>query len=427
MGEEVPEALQAVTLKAMSTDRSKRYVSVESFAADIEAYQNGFATSAEEAGTWKRLRLWVGRNKVLAGAAAAMLVVVSGFTARVIQKGREASEALQSLRETAPTFAVRAQDALRDGNFEDALKAATFAVKLEGNNGEYHAMRGNALQVLMRWPEAMQEYQLALRAGANERAQENLILTEDLISRFKTEGEAKAKGVLFAALNQQGRNYEAMTLVKDMKEFWREQKKDPGLMVSLIKRLEEKLLPIPGTSVLMCKTKITFREWNMYLSSEGLPKRAIPEGLTEEHPVNRIQREEAIKLCSLLSSVSGKKWRLPTDVEWATAAGGGIYPWGDYWPPKDEDGVYSVNKKRETSEPVGTCKPNKIGMLDLGGNAWEWISEYKKSPALKEFLVGGAYFNSEKNELLTLGPNTAGTHAKLSGGIGISVRVVVEK
>jgi serine/threonine protein kinase len=71
MGTEVPEALQAVTLKAMATDRNKRYESVESFAGDIERYQNGFATQAEDAGAFKRIKLWVGRNKVLTGSAAA--------------------------------------------------------------------------------------------------------------------------------------------------------------------------------------------------------------------------------------------------------------------------------------------------------------------------------------------------------------------
>jgi serine/threonine protein kinase len=40
MGVEVPAALQAVTLKAMSREREKRYASVEAFAGDIEAYQN---------------------------------------------------------------------------------------------------------------------------------------------------------------------------------------------------------------------------------------------------------------------------------------------------------------------------------------------------------------------------------------------------
>ena len=76
----------------MATDRNTRYATVELFAGDIERYQSGFATQAEDAGSWKRMKLWVGRNKVLAGSAAAMLVVVSGFTARVVQKGREASE-----------------------------------------------------------------------------------------------------------------------------------------------------------------------------------------------------------------------------------------------------------------------------------------------------------------------------------------------
>jgi hypothetical protein len=71
MDAEVPEALQAVTLKAMATDRNKRYESVESFAGDIERYQNGFATQAEDAGAFKRIKLWVGRNKVLTGSAAA--------------------------------------------------------------------------------------------------------------------------------------------------------------------------------------------------------------------------------------------------------------------------------------------------------------------------------------------------------------------
>ena len=200
MGVEIPGALQAVTLKAMATDRIKRYVSVEVFAVDIESYQNGFATTAEDAGAWKRVKLWVGRNKVLAGSAAVLVVVVSGFSVRVVQKGREASEALQSLRETAPTFAVRAQDALREGEFEEALKAATFAVKLEPDNGGYHALRGNVLQVLVRWPEAVLAYQAAIRHGESDKAHANLSLTESLLAQAKKEGDAKAKGALFLSL-----------------------------------------------------------------------------------------------------------------------------------------------------------------------------------------------------------------------------------
>jgi WD40 repeat protein len=90
MGAEVPEALQAVTLKAMATHRDKRYASVEAFASDIERYQNGFATQAEDARAWKRIKLWMLRNKVLAASAAILLVSAVTFTLRLAASERVA-------------------------------------------------------------------------------------------------------------------------------------------------------------------------------------------------------------------------------------------------------------------------------------------------------------------------------------------------
>ena len=60
-----------------------------------------------------------------------LAVVVTGFTARVLQKGREASAALRELRASAPVFADRAEDALQEGKLEDALEAATNALRLD--------------------------------------------------------------------------------------------------------------------------------------------------------------------------------------------------------------------------------------------------------------------------------------------------------
>ena len=143
-----------------------------------------------------------------------MLVVVSGFTTRVIQKGREASEALQSLRETAPTFAARAQDALREGQFEEALKAATFAVKLEPASCEYHALRGNALQVLVRWPDALTAYKRSLELGEIEEAKVNLRLTEELIALASKDGDAKADGALDRNRKHVHPGSEALTVIR---------------------------------------------------------------------------------------------------------------------------------------------------------------------------------------------------------------------
>jgi serine/threonine protein kinase len=409
MGNEVPEALQAVTLKAMATDRNKRYASVEAFAGDIERYQNGFATQAEDAGTFKRIKLWVGRNKVLAGSAAAMLVVVSGFTIRVIQKGREASEALQSLRETAPTFAVRAQDALREGQFEEALKAATFAVKLEPASCEYHALRGNALQVLVRWSEALTAYKRSLELGEIEEAKVNLRLTEELMGLASKDGEAKAKAALFEALNAQGRQYEAMALSRTLGDFWKDRKKDLSVIPELVRRLETKMLPVPGTKILLSKTEFTVGEWKLYLKAEGLPDWKQPSTEFEqndEHPVASVSWNDAKKFCEWLSKVTGKEWRLPTNAEWEAAVGTSKYPWGDYYPPNWDDGNYAVAEDGKDdpakvgvdgikgTAPVGSFKMNVLGFYDLGGNVAERMWDELDEKTGKVLFRGGNWYYS---------------------------------
>ncbi|NBV87861.1 MAG: hypothetical protein EBS01_16670, partial [Verrucomicrobia bacterium] len=83
IGAEVPEALRAVTLKAMAKERAKRYASVEEFAADLEAYQNGFATRAEDAGAFRKLVLFVKRNKAVSALVSAMLLGAVLFTVRL--------------------------------------------------------------------------------------------------------------------------------------------------------------------------------------------------------------------------------------------------------------------------------------------------------------------------------------------------------
>jgi hypothetical protein len=45
--------------------------------------------------------------------------------------------------------------------------------------------------------------------------------------------------------------------------------KDPNALPDLRKRLEAKLLSVPGTEVLMCSTKMTVEEWKLYLKAEG--------------------------------------------------------------------------------------------------------------------------------------------------------------
>jgi formylglycine-generating enzyme required for sulfatase activity/WD40 repeat protein len=110
-----------------------------------------------------------------------------------------------------------------------------------------------------------------------------------------------------------------------------------------------------------------------------------------EHPVEMVSWEEAVKFCEELSRLrpgGGRRFRLPTEAEWEYAcreAGSsqtpfhygnslssrqanfnGNFPFGGA--PKD---IY-----REKTTPVGTFKPNSLGLFDMHGNLWQWCGDY---------------------------------------------------
>ena len=81
-GGKVPDALSAVAQKAMANKADDRYQSVPDFQADIEAYQSGFATTAEKAGMGKLALLLFKRQRYLvAGLATAIVLFIVALVA----------------------------------------------------------------------------------------------------------------------------------------------------------------------------------------------------------------------------------------------------------------------------------------------------------------------------------------------------------
>ena len=127
-GGRVPAALSAVTMKALAFQREQRYPTVAAFAADLTAFQGGFATTAENATALTLLRLFIHRHKALTAAAALIVVLTLGFMAKVMSSEKKATanaERAEASAAEAKAEARRAADAEQQAKAE--AKRATEA------------------------------------------------------------------------------------------------------------------------------------------------------------------------------------------------------------------------------------------------------------------------------------------------------------
>jgi formylglycine-generating enzyme required for sulfatase activity len=117
--------------------------------------------------------------------------------------------------------------------------------------------------------------------------------------------------------------------------------------------------------------------------------------------VVNVNWNDAKQFCEWVSKVTGKEWRLPTNAEWEAAVGTMKYAWGEYYPPKWDDGNYAIlpDGKDDTQKvgvdgimgtaPVGSFKMNVLGFYDLGGNAAEWMWDGLDEKTGKRVIRGG--------------------------------------
>jgi len=124
----VPASLSAVTMRAMALKPADRYGDVLQIVADIEAYQGGFATSAEKADALTLVRLFIRRHKALTVAASVVVLLTVGFLGKVISSERKAKHEASKARD-AEMLAERKEKEARKALAKSALSLAEAAMR----------------------------------------------------------------------------------------------------------------------------------------------------------------------------------------------------------------------------------------------------------------------------------------------------------
>jgi len=188
-----------------------------------------------------------------------------------------------------------------------------------------------------------------------------------------------------------------------------------------------RFVAVPGTTVSFAIWETRVSDYQVFAEGRGASwsKPDFEQG--PDHPAVNVSWEDATAFCAWLTAKERKagklpgnqRYRLPDDREWSIAAGlmaeqgtlpeermktASVWPWGHYWPPLPGDGNYAeelgTDKFAQTS-PVGSFKPNRNGLYDLGGNVWEWCENWYNGAHVTKTLRGGSFSDSGPGYLLT--------------------------
>lgn len=118
--------------------------------------------------------------------------------------------------------------------------------------------------------------------------------------------------------------------------------------------------------------EVTQRLWKAVMGDN--PSNFVGDDL----PVEQVSYADVQEFIRKLDSVTGYRFRLPTEAEWEYAARGGRESRGYAYAGGKEAmrmGWIQTNSG-DSTHVVGGLVPNELGLYDMTGNVWEWCSDW---------------------------------------------------
>ena len=135
--------------------------------------------------------------------------------------------------------------------------------------------------------------------------------------------------------------------------------------------------PVSVDGFYICRFEVTQGVWRAVMGENPSKFQSSGDSL----PVEQVLWSDAQQFVTLLSQMTGRRFRLPTEAEWEYAARGGVKarkeePFAGC--PREQLNLYAwycVNSERLTHK-VGSLEPNELGLYDMSGNVAEWCSDW---------------------------------------------------